>query len=67
VAVDTIVTYRNDEKSPMKYRIIMSADGSIGELKRLLSAKCGLLTPKVVQFFFFEYISKSNFSSDVSI
>jgi hypothetical protein len=30
----------------------MSADDSIGELKRLLSNKCGLPISKVVEFFF---------------
>ena len=48
VAIDTIVTYRNDEKPPIKYRISMSGDGSIGDLKRLLSNKSGLSITKVV-------------------
>ena len=48
VAVDTIVTYRTDEKPPIKYRITMSADGTIGDLKRLLSHKAGLSITKVV-------------------
>jgi hypothetical protein len=48
VAIDTIVTYRNDDKPPVKYRISMSGDGSIGDLKRLLSHKSGLLITKVV-------------------
>ncbi len=48
MAIDTIVTYRNDDKPPVKYRISMSGDGSIGDLKRLLSHKSGLLITKVV-------------------
>jgi len=44
----------------------MSADGSIGELKRLLSTKCGLSISKVgLQLIFI--ISKLNIYSDVSI
>ncbi|CAF0984223.1 unnamed protein product [Adineta steineri] len=50
IAVDTIVTYRSDEKPPIKYRIVMSADGLIGEFKRLLSAKCGLPTNKMLAY-----------------
>ncbi|CAF3885372.1 unnamed protein product [Adineta steineri] len=50
IAVDTIVTFRNDEKSSTKYRIIMSADGSITEFKRLLSDKCGLSTAKMLAY-----------------
>jgi hypothetical protein len=45
----------------------MSADGSIGELKRLLSNKCGLPVTKVVELFFSLIISKLNIYSDVSI
>ncbi|CAF1633950.1 unnamed protein product [Adineta ricciae] len=50
IAVDTIVTYRSDEKPTTKYRIIMSADGTIIEFKRLLSAKCGLPTNKMIAY-----------------
>lgn len=46
-AVDTIVTYRNDDKPSTKFRIVMSSDGSIAEFKQLLAAKCGLPTKKV--------------------
>ncbi|CAF3581966.1 unnamed protein product [Rotaria sp. Silwood1] len=49
-AVDTIVTYRNDEKPPIKYRIIMSADGLISEFKRILSNKCGLPANKMIAY-----------------
>lgn len=48
IAIDTIILYQNDDKQPIKYRITMSADGSIGEFKRHLSGKCGLTIPKVV-------------------
>ncbi|CAF1407064.1 unnamed protein product [Rotaria sp. Silwood1] len=50
VCVDTIVTYRNDNKSPIKYRIIMSSDGSIAELKRRLSNKCALPVDKMLAY-----------------
>jgi hypothetical protein len=46
-AVDTIVTYRNDEQPSTKFRVVMSSDGSIAEFKQLLAAKCGLPTNKV--------------------
>ncbi|CAF1282003.1 unnamed protein product [Rotaria sordida] len=49
-AVDTIVTYRNDEKPPIKYRIIMSADGLISEFKCALSNKCGLPANKMIAY-----------------
>ena len=47
IAVDTIVTYRSDDKPSTKFRIVMSSDGSIGEFKQLLAAQCGLPTNKV--------------------
>ena len=37
----------------MKYRVTMSTEGTIGDLKRLLSHKCGLSITKVVWFFIF--------------
>ncbi|CAF1580390.1 unnamed protein product [Rotaria magnacalcarata] len=49
-AVDTIVTYRNEQKPSIKYRIVMSADGLISELKRNLSNKCGLPTNKMTAY-----------------
>ncbi|CAF3371200.1 unnamed protein product [Rotaria sp. Silwood2] len=49
-AVDTIVTFRNDEKPAIKYRIIMSADGLISEFKRVLSNKCGLPANKMIAY-----------------
>ncbi|CAF3858722.1 unnamed protein product [Rotaria magnacalcarata] len=48
VSVDTIVIFQNIEKPPTKYRVVMSSDGSIGELKRRVSSKCGLPIPKVM-------------------
>lgn len=51
VAVDVIVIYRTDEKPPIKYRITMSADGFIADLKRLLSHKVGLSITKVIPLF----------------
>lgn len=48
IAIDVIVTYRIDEKPSMKYRITMSADGFIADLKRLVSNKAGLPVNKVI-------------------
>ncbi|CAF2742050.1 unnamed protein product [Rotaria sp. Silwood2] len=50
VCVDTIVSFRNDEKSPTKYRVVMSSDGSVAELKRRLSNKCGLPIDKMLAY-----------------
>ncbi|UJR31273.1 hypothetical protein I4U23_018773 [Adineta vaga] len=50
IAVDTIVTFRNEEKSPIKYRIVMSSDGTIEELKRVISNKCGIPVAKMLAF-----------------
>ncbi|CAM4740025.1 unnamed protein product [Rotaria magnacalcarata] len=50
VSVDTIVIFQNIEKPPTKYRVVMSSDGSIGELKRRVSSKCGLPIPKMLAY-----------------
>ncbi|CAF0764881.1 unnamed protein product [Didymodactylos carnosus] len=49
-AVDTIVTYRTEGKQPIKYRILMSYDGLIHELKSILSLKCGLHPTKMCAY-----------------
>jgi len=59
-AIDVIVLYRTDDKSPMKFRLIISADGTIGELKRLLSPKSGLVPAKM-----FVYRVRGNRTVDV--
>ena len=46
-AIDVIVLYRTDEKPPTKFRVILQADGTVGELKHLVSVKCGLPPHKV--------------------
>lgn len=47
----------------MKYRITISADGFIADLKRLVSQKTGLSTTKVIPsgFFFEEFIQSISF------
>lgn len=56
IVVDTIVLYRTEEKAPTKFRINISADGTIADFKRLLSHKADLSITKVDIFCF---VSKS--------
>ncbi|CAF0807692.1 unnamed protein product [Rotaria sordida] len=50
ICVDTIITFRNEDKPPIKYRFVMSSDASIAELKRRLSNKCDLQVDKMLAY-----------------
>ncbi|CAF1053922.1 unnamed protein product [Adineta ricciae] len=50
IAVDAVVIFRSEERAPIKYRITMSSDGTIADLKRLLFNKCGLPIAKMLAY-----------------
>lgn len=50
IAIDIIILYRTDERAPKKFRIVISTDGTIGDLKRLLAHKADLSITKMLAY-----------------